>query len=66
MWRNIIGQGTYQLIILFGILYLGEHILEHSDETVRNTFLFNSFVFCQVSLPTCIPHIPFFVRSTAG
>lgn len=48
MWRNIIGQGSYQLVVLFGILYLGEHILENDDETVRNTFLFNSFVFCQV------------------
>lgn len=48
MWRNILGQGLYQLIVLFGILYGSSYILENDDEIIRNTFLFNSFVFCQV------------------
>lgn len=51
MWRNILGQGAYQLVVLFGILYLSEYIIDDSDEVVRNTFLFNSFVFCQVLSP---------------
>jgi len=49
MWRNIIGQGVYQLIVLFGILYFGQHLLESDDTILKNTFLFNSFIFCQVS-----------------
>jgi len=48
MWRNIIGQGVYQLIVLFGILYFGQHLLESDDTILKNTFLFNSFIFCQV------------------
>lgn len=48
MWRNILGQSIYQLIVLFGILYFGENLLNIEDEMQHNTLLFNSFVFCQV------------------
>lgn len=51
MWRNIIGQSIYQLIILLGFNFAGKQILalEGSDSTtVLNTFIFNTFVFCQV------------------
>ncbi len=48
MWRNIVGQGIYQLVVLFGILYLGEYMFPDADSTTRHTILFNSFVFCQI------------------
>ncbi|KAH9648679.1 calcium-transporting ATPase 4 plasma membrane-type [Citrus sinensis] len=51
MWRNIIGQSIYQLIILVALNFDGKQILGLSgaDATaVLNTVIFNSFVFCQV------------------
>ncbi|CAJ1912870.1 unnamed protein product [Sphenostylis stenocarpa] len=51
MWRNIIGQSIYQLIILAILNFDGKRLLgiSGSDATeVLNTFIFNSFVFCQV------------------
>ena len=51
MWRNIIGQSIYQLIILVVLNFDGKQILRlsGSDATaVLNTVIFNSFVFFQV------------------
>ncbi|XP_031256557.1 calcium-transporting ATPase 4, plasma membrane-type-like [Pistacia vera] len=51
MWRNIIGQSIYQLIILLALYFKGTKLLglTGSDATdVLNTVIFNSFVFCQV------------------
>ncbi|KAH1194643.1 Calcium-transporting ATPase 4, plasma membrane-type [Glycine soja] len=51
MWRNIIGQSIYQLIILGILNFDGKRLLglSGSDATkVLNTLIFNSFVFCQV------------------
>ncbi|RDX75659.1 putative calcium-transporting ATPase 11, plasma membrane-type, partial [Mucuna pruriens] len=51
MWRNIIGQSIYQLIILAILNFDGKSLLgiSGSDATkVLNTLIFNSFVFCQV------------------
>ncbi|CAL5211879.1 unnamed protein product [Lathyrus oleraceus] len=51
MWRNIIGQSLYQSIVLLVLKFRGEHILNLNgpDATVTlNTFIFNTFVFCQV------------------
>ncbi|KAK7336525.1 hypothetical protein VNO77_17068 [Canavalia gladiata] len=51
MWRNIIGQSIYQLIILGILNFDGKRLLGigGSDATkVLNTLIFNSFVFCQV------------------
>ncbi|KAL9409118.1 hypothetical protein AB3S75_047495 [Citrus x aurantiifolia] len=51
MWRNIIGQSIYQLIILVVLNFDGKQILglSGSDATaILNTVIFNSFVFCQV------------------
>ncbi|KAG8372000.1 hypothetical protein BUALT_Bualt12G0021200 [Buddleja alternifolia] len=51
MWRNIIGQSIYQLAILLVLNFVGKQILgvKGSDGTeVVNTFIFNTFVFCQV------------------
>lgn len=51
MWRNIIGQSIYQLIVLGLLNFDGERLLGLSgpNETkLLNTVIFNSFVFCQV------------------
>ncbi|XP_071690100.1 putative calcium-transporting ATPase 11, plasma membrane-type isoform X4 [Rutidosis leptorrhynchoides] len=51
MWRNIIGQSIYQLVVLGILQYDGKNILSLNgpDSTVvLNTMIFNTFVFCQV------------------
>ena len=51
MWRNIIGQSIYQLIILAILNFDGKRLLgiSGSDATeVLKTLIFNTFVFCQV------------------
>ncbi|KAL0453136.1 UNVERIFIED_CONTAM: putative calcium-transporting ATPase 11, plasma membrane-type [Sesamum latifolium] len=53
MWRNIIGQSIYQLAVLLVLNFVGKQILgiRGSDATaVVNTFIFNTFVFCQLWL----------------
>lgn len=51
MWRNIIGQSIYQLAVLGILIFYGKRLLKlnGADATsIVNTFIFNSFVFCQV------------------
>ncbi|XVE75572.1 hypothetical protein DITRI_Ditri12bG0104400 [Diplodiscus trichospermus] len=51
MWRNIVGQSIYQLIVLGVLNFGGKQLLglTGSDAiSVLNTVIFNSFVFCQV------------------
>lgn len=51
MWRNIIGQSLYQIMVLLVLTFRGEQILKlHGPDaiSIRNTVIFNSFVFCQV------------------
>ncbi|KAG6538256.1 hypothetical protein ZIOFF_003369 [Zingiber officinale] len=51
MWRNIIGQSMYQLIILGLLMFDGKKLLKidgPDSDIVLNTFIFNTFVFCQV------------------
>nr|XP_043635537.1 putative calcium-transporting ATPase 11, plasma membrane-type [Erigeron canadensis] len=51
MWRNIIGQSIYQMAILFVLNFAGKPILNLHGENataILNTFIFNTFVFCQV------------------
>lgn len=51
MWRNIIGQSIYQIIVLGVLTFCGKKILKLSGPNatlILNTFIFNSFVFCQV------------------
>lgn len=51
MWRNIIGQSVYQLIVLAILEMEGIRLLQlhGSDaESILNTLIFNTFVFCQV------------------
>ncbi|KAG8044404.1 hypothetical protein GUJ93_ZPchr0054g2853 [Zizania palustris] len=51
MWRNILGQGLYQLLVLGTLMFDGKRLLNiggpDPDRTI-NTLIFNSFVFCQV------------------
>lgn len=53
MWRNIIGQSIYQLIVLGVLKFDGKQLLDlngpDSDATLR-TLIFNTFVFCQVEV----------------
>ena len=52
MWRNIIGQSIYQLIVLGVLMFGGEKLLNikgPDSKAVINTLIFNAFVFCQVS-----------------
>jgi len=51
MWRNIIGQSLYQLVVLGALMFGGEQFLNikgTDSKSVVNTLIFNSFVFCQV------------------
>ncbi|KAJ7949271.1 Calcium-transporting ATPase [Quillaja saponaria] len=51
MWRNIIGQSIYQIVVLLVLTFCGKRLLhlQGSETTaVLNTFIFNSFVFCQM------------------
>ncbi|XP_057976798.1 putative calcium-transporting ATPase 11, plasma membrane-type [Malania oleifera] len=51
MWRNIIGQSIYQLAVLLVLKFDGKRLLKLSGSdasSILNTFIFNSFVFCQV------------------
>lgn len=51
MWRNIIGQSIYQLIVLGLLQFDGKQLLSlegpNSDATLKS-LIFNTFVFCQV------------------
>ncbi|KAL3642811.1 Calcium-transporting ATPase 8, plasma membrane-type [Castilleja foliolosa] len=54
MWRNLLIQAMYQVIVLLILNFRGRSILNLEHETndrafkVRNTLIFNAFVFCQV------------------
>ncbi|CAM0151384.1 unnamed protein product [Urochloa decumbens] len=51
MWRNIIGQSLYQLVVLGALMFGGEQLLNvkgADSKSFINTLIFNSFVFCQV------------------
>ena len=51
MWRNIIGHSIYQLVALGFLQFEGKQLLNlnGSNATITlNTFIFNTFVFCQV------------------
>ncbi|XP_037410470.1 calcium-transporting ATPase 1, plasma membrane-type-like isoform X4 [Triticum dicoccoides] len=49
MWRNIAGQSIFQLVVLGVLLARGDSLLHmNGDKELLNTFVFNTFVFCQV------------------
>ncbi|KAI3678883.1 hypothetical protein L6452_38187 [Arctium lappa] len=47
MWRNLFAQSLYQIIILLTFQFRGKMIF-NVNERVKNTIIFNTFVFCQV------------------
>ncbi|XP_071720668.1 calcium-transporting ATPase 12, plasma membrane-type-like [Rutidosis leptorrhynchoides] len=47
MWRNLLAQALYQITILLTFQFKGKSIF-NVDERVKNTIIFNTFVFCQV------------------
>ncbi|XP_008463118.2 putative calcium-transporting ATPase 11, plasma membrane-type isoform X1 [Cucumis melo] len=51
MWRNIIGQSIYQITVLLILRFEGKRLLNLTgpdSSIILDTFIFNSFVFCQV------------------
>ncbi|ORZ32387.1 hypothetical protein BCR44DRAFT_53905 [Catenaria anguillulae PL171] len=50
MWKMVIGQASFQIIVNLLSLYLGPQIYgpKPSDRASLNTFVFNSFIFLQV------------------
>lgn len=47
MWRNLISQALYQVIVLLVLQFKGRSIFD-VNEKVKNTLIFNAFVLCQV------------------
>ncbi|XP_019234950.1 PREDICTED: putative calcium-transporting ATPase 13, plasma membrane-type [Nicotiana attenuata] len=47
MWRNIIAQALYQVTVLLILQFKGSAIF-HVNKKVKDTLIFNTFVFCQV------------------
>ncbi|XP_030973907.1 putative calcium-transporting ATPase 13, plasma membrane-type [Quercus lobata] len=47
MWRNLLAQALYQIIILLVLQFKGESIFSVTEK-VKNTLIFNTFVLCQV------------------
>ncbi|KAM3755083.1 hypothetical protein ACB098_02G013100 [Castanea mollissima] len=47
MWRNLLAQALYQIIILLTLQFKGESIFDVTEK-VKNTLIFNTFVLCQV------------------
>uniref|UniRef100_A0A5B6YIT4 Calcium-transporting ATPase n=1 Tax=Davidia involucrata TaxID=16924 RepID=A0A5B6YIT4_DAVIN len=51
MWRNIIGQSIYQMAVLAVLEFDGKRLLKLNGSdanSILDTFIFNTFVFCQV------------------
>jgi Ca2+-transporting ATPase len=53
MWRNLIVQALYQIVVLLVLNFAGESILPKQDTRahsyqVKNTLIFNAFVMCQI------------------
>ncbi|KAL1808490.1 hypothetical protein DCAR_0727954 [Daucus carota subsp. sativus] len=47
MWRNLIAQALYQIVVLLTLQFRGEAIF-NVDEKLKDTLIFNTFVLCQV------------------
>ncbi|CAA2972167.1 calcium-transporting ATPase 13, plasma membrane-type [Olea europaea subsp. europaea] len=47
MWRNLLAQALYQIVVLLTLQFKGESIFGVSEK-VNNTLIFNTFVLCQV------------------
>ncbi|XP_044479576.1 putative calcium-transporting ATPase 13, plasma membrane-type [Mangifera indica] len=47
MWRNIVAQALYQVTVLLILQFKGRSLFS-VDEKIKNTLIFNTFVFCQI------------------
>jgi len=47
MWRNLISQALYQVLVLLVLQFRGRSIFDVTEK-VKNTIIFNAFVLCQV------------------
>ncbi|XP_044468403.1 putative calcium-transporting ATPase 13, plasma membrane-type [Mangifera indica] len=47
MWRNLVAQALYQVNVLLVLQFKGRSIF-NVDEQIKNTLIFNTFVFCQI------------------
>ncbi|RVW23008.1 putative calcium-transporting ATPase 13, plasma membrane-type [Vitis vinifera] len=47
MWRNLLAQALYQIVVLLTLQFKGESIFGVSKK-VKDTLIFNTFVLCQV------------------
>ncbi|KAL2506807.1 Calcium-transporting ATPase 12 [Abeliophyllum distichum] len=47
MWRNLLAQAFYQIVVLLTLQFKGESIFG-VNEKVNDTLIFNTFVLCQV------------------
>ncbi|XP_074322169.1 calcium-transporting ATPase 12, plasma membrane-type-like [Apium graveolens] len=47
MWRNLIAQALYQIVVLLTLQFGGEAIF-NVNEKVKDTLIFNTFVLCQI------------------
>ena len=47
MWRNLISQALYQVLVLLVLQFRGRSIFDVTEK-VKNTLIFNAFVLCQV------------------
>ncbi|GMN72261.1 hypothetical protein TIFTF001_053522, partial [Ficus carica] len=47
MWRNLLAHALFQVTVLLTLQFKGRSIFG-VDEKVKNTIIFNTFVFCQV------------------
>lgn len=51
MWRNVLGQSSYQFVIIWYLQTRGKAAFQldgPNSDLILNTLIFNSFVFCQV------------------
>ena len=52
MWKMIIGQSIFQLVIILVLFYAGQSILGYGDKPEekikQQTVIFNTFVFLQI------------------
>ncbi|KAL5582672.1 hypothetical protein UlMin_015114 [Ulmus minor] len=47
MWRNLLSQAFYQIVVLLTLQFKGKSIFNVNDQ-VKNTIIFNTFVICEV------------------
>ncbi|ORY08628.1 calcium-translocating P-type ATPase, partial [Neocallimastix californiae] len=48
MWKMIIGESLFQVIINFVLLFAGPYVFSNCEKTLLKTMVFNTFVFLQI------------------